>query len=113
MGKTPIDKNELFARVPVGKALLTLAVPTVISQLISLIYNMVDAFYIGRTGNSFMMAATTITLPVLLLNISFGNLFGIGGGSHVARLLGAGNTEDAGRVSAFSVYGAAATGLLY
>ncbi len=113
MGKTPIDKNELFARIPVGKALVTLAVPTVISQLISLIYNMVDAFYIGRTGNSFMMAATTITLPVMLLNISFGNLFGIGGGSHVARLLGAGNTDDARRVSAFSVYGAAATGLLY
>ena len=113
MKKTAVDKTELFANVPIGKALMTLAVPTIISQLISLIYNMVDAFYIGRTGNSFMMAATTITLPVLLLNISFGNLFGIGGGSHVARLLGAGRTEDARKVSAFSVYGAIAIGLAY
>ena len=108
-----IDKNELFAKVPVGKALLTLAVPTIISQLISLVYNMVDAFYIGRTGNSYMMAATTITLPVMLLNISFGNLFGIGGGSLVARKLGAGDPESARKASAFSVYGAIAVALLY
>ena len=113
MKKTAVDKTELFANVPIGKALMTLAVPTIISQLISLIYNMVDAFYIGRTGNSFMMAATTITLPVLLLNISFGNLFGIGGGSHVARLLGAGRPEDARKVSSFSFYGAVAIGLAY
>ena len=113
MKNASMDKTELFARVPIGKALMNLAVPTVISQLISLVYNMVDAFYIGRSGNSFMMAATTITLPVLLLNISFGNLFGIGGGSHVARLLGAGNADEARNVSAFSVYGAAAVGLLY
>ncbi len=113
MKKAPTDKNELFANVPVGKALLTLAVPTIISQLISLVYNLVDAFYIGRTGNSFMMAATTITLPVMLLNISFGNLFGIGGGSQVARKLGAGDPESARKVSAFSVYGAFATGLAY
>ena len=53
MKKAAADKNELFANVPVGKALFTLAVPTIISQLISLVYNMVDAFYIGRTGNSF------------------------------------------------------------
>ena len=111
--KTAADKNELFANVPVGKALFTLAVPTIISQLISLVYNMVDAFYIGRTGNSFMMAATTITLPVLLLNISFGNLFGIGGGSQVARKLGAGDPQSARKVSAFSFYGAVATGLAY
>ncbi len=111
--KAAADKNELFANVPVGKALFTLAVPTIISQLISLVYNMVDAFYIGRTGNSFMMAATTITLPVLLLNISFGNLFGIGGGSQVARKLGAGDPQSARKVSAFSFYGAIATGLAY
>ena len=111
--KASTDKSELFANVPVGRALMTLAVPTIISQLISLVYNMVDAFYIGRTGNSFMMAATTITLPVMLLNISFGNLFGIGGGSQVARRIGAGDADSAEKVSAFSVYGALATGLLY
>ena len=111
MNKT--DKTEIFAHMPVSHALYLLAVPTIISQLISVIYNMVDTFFIGRTGNPYMMAATTITLPVMLMNISFANLFGIGGGSHIARLLGAGKTEYAKRVSAFSVYAAAVTALLY
>ena len=79
MGNAAVSKEDLFARAPVPKALLTMAVPTIISQLINLIYNMVDAFFIGRTGNSYMMAAVTVTFTLFMLNISFANLFGIGG----------------------------------
>ncbi len=111
MDKT--DKTELFERMPISKALYTLAVPTIISQLINLIYNIVDAFFIGRTGNPYMMAATTIALPIMLLNISFANLFGIGGGSHIARLMGSGQQKRARNASAFSVNAAIAVSLLY
>ena len=107
------DKRELFERTPVPKALASMAVPTIISQLINLVYNMVDAFFIGRTGNSYMMAATTLTLTLVLMNVAFSNLFGIGGGSLVARLLGAYREDEAKSVSAFSVYGAAAIALTY
>ena len=107
------DKTELFAVMPVRRALFTLAVPTIISQMINLIYNMVDAFFIGRTGNPYMMAATTIALPVMLLNIAFANLFGIGGGSHIARLMGAGKKETARQVSAFSALSAVGVSLVY
>ena len=88
--KNNIDKQTLFASMPVPKALTTLAVPTIISQMINLIYNMVDAFFIGRTGNSYMMAATTVTLTMVMMNVALSNLFGIGGGSLVARKMGAG-----------------------
>ena len=111
--KRNTDKTELFARMPVKKALLTMAVPTIISQLVNLIYNMVDAFFIGRTGNSYMIAATTITLTLVMMNVALSNLFGIGGGSLMARLMGAGEEEEARHVSAFSVYGAAAAALIY
>ena len=74
---------------------------------------MVDAFFIGRTGNSYMMAATTLALTLMLMHIAFANLFGIGGGSLIARLIGRQNTADARRVSAFSFYGAACIALLY
>ena len=111
--KASVDKKRLFAEVPVPKALYTMAVPTIISQLINLIYNMVDAFFIGRTGNSYMMAATTITLTLVMMNVALSNLFGIGGGSLVARLMGVGKTDEAGRVSAFAVYGAAAVAVMY
>ena len=111
--KKNINKQELFATTPVPKALLTMAIPTIISQVINLIYNMVDAFFIGRTGNSYMMAATTITLTMVMMCVALSNLFGIGGGSLVARLMGSDEMEKARRVSAFSFYGAMAIALTY
>ena len=107
------NKKALFEDVPVPKALATMAVPTIISQLINLVYNMVDAFFIGRTGNSYMVAATSLTLTLVMMLTALSNLFGVGGGSLVARLMGAGQEDECRRVSAFSVYGAAAAALLY
>ena len=108
-----VDKQELFARTPVFQALMTMAVPTIISQMINLIYNMVDAFFIGRTGNSYMMAATTLTLTMVMMNVALSNLFGIGGGSLVARRMGAEDPISARQASAFSVYGAVLIALIY
>ena len=107
------DKKEIFENLPVPKALLVMAVPTVISQLINLIYNMVDAYFIGRTGNSYMMAATTLTLAMVMMNVALSNIFGIGGGSLVARLMGAGRDDEARRVSAYSFWGAVKVAALY
>ena len=111
--KNNIDKQTLFSTTPVPKALMTMALPTIISQMINLIYNMVDAFFIGRTGNSYMMAATTVTLTMVMMNVALSNLFGIGGGSLVARLMGAGAPEKARKVSAFSVYAAVLLAVTY
>ena len=113
MKKNTINKQELFSTVPVFQALVTMAVPTIISQIINLVYNMVDAFFIGRTGNSYMMAATTITLTMVMMNVALSNLFGIGGGSLVARRMGAGDEEGARQVSAYSLYGAVVIAVLY
>ena len=103
--KAAVSKQELFATMPVPKALRTMAVPTIISQLINLIYGMVDAVFIGRTGNSYMMAAISLTLTLLMLNAALSNLFGIGGGSLVSRLMGTDQPDEAKKVSAFSLYG--------
>ena len=113
MKKNAISKTELFANVPVRKALWAMALPTIISQLINLIYNMVDAFFIGRTGNSYMMAAASLTLPLVLMNVVLGNLFGIGGGSLVARLMGKEENERAREVSAFSLYAAITSAVIF
>ncbi len=107
------DKQSLFATVPVPRALATLAVPTIISQLISVVYNMVDAFFIGRTGNSYMMAATTVTLTLLMMNVVFSNLYGVGGGSLIARLMGRQRFDEARQVSAFSLWASVRLGLCY
>ena len=111
--KAAVSKQELFATMPVPKALRTMAVPTIISQLINLIYGMVDAFFIGRTGNSYMLAAISLTLTLLMLNAALSNLFGIGGGSLVSRLMGTDQPDEAKKVSAFSLYGTIVIALIY
>ena len=111
--KEEVSKQELFASMHVPKALRIMAVPTIISQLINLIYGMVDAFFIGRTGNSYMMAAASLTLTLLMMNAALSNLFGIGGGSLVSRLMGTGQPDEAKKVSAFSIYGTVVIALLY
>lgn len=100
------DKKELFERMPAGRAVFTMAVPTIISQLINLLYNMVDTFFIGRTGNSYMMAAVTVSFPLFMMTIAFSNLFGIGGGSEMARLIGKNREDRARGVCAYASAGA-------
>lgn len=100
------SKKELFETMPVPRAIASMAIPTIISQLINLIYNLVDTFFIGRTGNSYMVAAVTVAFPIFMMTISFANLYGVGGGSLVARLSGEKRFEEAKKVSAYSFYGA-------
>ncbi|MBO4211051.1 MAG: cation transporter [Oscillospiraceae bacterium] len=113
MQTSKLSKTELFEHVSIPRALAIMGIPTIISQLINLIYNMVDAFFIGRTGNSYMVGATTVTLTLTLLNVAFANLFGVGGGSLIARLMGQKRTEAGRQVSAYAVRGAILIGLSY
>ena len=61
------EKNEeLFCSMPIPKAILVLAVPTVISQIITIIYNMADTFFIGQLGEPRQVAAATLIMPLVL-----------------------------------------------
>jgi multidrug efflux pump len=105
--------RQLFEDMPVPKALATMAIPTIISQLITLAYNLADAFFVGRTGNPFMIAAVSLIFPVFSITIALSNLYGIGGGSLMARLLGKGEEESARKISAFSICASLVTSLLF
>ncbi|MBQ9212253.1 MAG: MATE family efflux transporter [Clostridia bacterium] len=107
------DKTELFERMPVSKALTRMAIPTIISQLITLIYNMADTWFIGRTGNPYMVAASSLVLTVFLMAGALGNLFGVGGGSLVVRLLGQKDEEEAKRVASWTLVIAALFALIF
>ena len=106
-------KKQLFETMPVPKALAAMAVPTIISQLVNLVYNMADTIYIGMTGDAYKTAAVTLAFTIFMMTVSFANLFGIGGGSLMARLAGVGRSGDAKKVCAFSFYGAIGTALVY
>ena len=107
------DKTELFERMPVSKALTRMAIPTIISQLITLIYNMADTWFIGRTGNPYMVAASSLVLTVFLMAGALGNLFGVGGGSLVVRLLGQKDEEEAKRVASWTLVIATLSALIF
>jgi len=98
-------KKELFETMPVPKALATLAIPTIISQLISMIYNLADTFFIGITNDPYKVASSTLAFVLFFILCALSNLFGVGGGSLVSRLLGKGKTEEAKKVSCLSFYG--------
>ena len=105
--------TELFERLPVPKAVAKMALPTVIAQLIVLIYNMADTFFIGRTNNPLMVAAASLILPLFNVTIAVANIAGTGGGTLVARLLGRSDSGAARRVAAFSFYFSFGGGLLF
>lgn len=108
------DQNQaLFEEASVPKALAAMAIPTIISQLITLIYNLADAFFVGRTGNPYMIAAVSLVFPVFAITVALSNLFGVGGGSLMSRCLGEGDEKSARQVSAFSLYGSLAGALVF
>ena len=107
------DKTELFETVPVGKALLTMAVPTIISQLITMIYNLADTFFIGLSDDPYKVAAASVVGVLFFMLNSLANLFGVGGGSLLSRLLGEKREAEARRVGAFSIYGSLVVAGIY
>ena len=97
-------KRELFEKMPVPKALATLAIPTIISQLITMIYNLADTFFIGMADNPSMTAASSVAFTLVFMMNALPNLFGVGGGSLISRLMGEKRDDEAGGVASFSFY---------
>ncbi len=103
----------LFKEMPVQKAVLTLVIPTVISQLITLIYNLADTFFIGQLNDPRQVAAATVAMPTFIALTALSNLFGIGGASKISRCLGSGDTEMAKKTASFCIWTSLIVSLLY
>ena len=107
------DKRRIFEELPVPQALRTMVIPTIISQIIVLIYNMADTFYVGRTNDPYMVAGVSLILPVFNILICLAGLAGVGGGTLISRLMGEHRDDEARRVSWFCLYISAAMALAY
>ena len=68
-------KREVFEKMPVPKALATLAIPTIISQLITMIYNMADTIFIGMTDDPNKIAASSVCFVLVFAMSSIASLF--------------------------------------
>ena len=96
-----------------GKALAKMALPTIGSQLIILIYNLADTWFIGRTNNPYMIGASSLALTVYLAAVALANVFGVGGGTLMVRLIGEKRTEEARMVASYAVAASAIAALAF
>ncbi len=124
------SNQTILAKAPVWRAIAHLCLPMIAGLLVSVIYNIVNAGFIGSLADSTpMLAALTFSLPVFSLIMAVGNVFGVGGGTYISRLLGAESHESdtahpaiethsgdrllrTRQVGSFTVWGAAISGIV-
>lgn len=96
--------TSVFEESNLSKAIVRVGLPAMLGQLTTLIYNMADTFFVSLTKEPSMIAAVTLCTPILLIIMSIACVFGMGGSSVIARLLGEGHREYAGKTMNFCTY---------
>ena len=111
-----MEENEkilLFEKMPIPRAIAKLAIPTILSSLVMVIYNLADTYFVGMLGDPVQNAAVTLAYPVLLAFNAVNNLFGVGTSSMMSRALGRKDYETVKRSSAFGFYCSLFSGILF
>ncbi|WP_319532957.1 MATE family efflux transporter [uncultured Cohaesibacter sp.] len=108
-----MEDNEIFESMPVPKAILKNAIPTITGMIVILIYNIADTFFVGQTNDPVQVAAVSLATPVFLLFMATGNLIGIGGTSVISRALGEKRRAYASEVSAFCFHLSWVVGIVF
>ncbi len=101
---TEQQKLELFERTPVPNAVVKMAIPTVASSLVMVLYSLADTYFVGMLNDPVATAAVTLASPVLLAFNALNNLFGVGSSSLMSRSLGSKDYDTVRRTSALGFY---------
>lgn len=107
------NKVKVFEEYSIGRAFISLVTPTIISQIIMIIYNYADAWFLGLTKNEDAVAALAVVMPVFIIMNAIASLFGIGGSSLIARCLGRKDPDKARASFAFSVWASVISAIIY
>ena len=97
----------------ISKAVAKMAIPSVISSLVTVVYNMADTFFVGQTGDPLQVAAVSLTNPIFILMMAFANMFGMGGSAVMSMAMGAKNEKRARNASAFVTYASLIVGVAF
>lgn len=104
--------TSVFEEKNLTKAIMRVGLPAMLGQLTTLIYNIADTFFVSITKEPDMIAAVTLCAPILLIIMSIACIFGMGGSSVIARLLGEEKREESGTTMNFCVYAMAIAGIM-
>lgn len=106
------NATELFEKAPVSQAVLKSALPAMAAMLMVLIYNLADTFFVGQTHDAYQVAAVSLAMPMFLMFMAVGTVFGMGGTSVISRALGQGRTDYAKKVCSFCMWGCVVVGVI-
>lgn len=106
-------RTAIFETMPVKKAVLTQIAPAIASQMIALVYNLADTYFVGLLNDPHQTAAITVVYPSFVMLTAISNLFGVGGASALARAMGTKETEKARHISVISLWGGVLSALLF
>lgn len=104
--------TSVFEEKNISKAIIRVGLPAMLGQLTTLIYNIADTFFVSLTKEPATIAAVTLCAPILLIIMSIACIFGMGGSSVIARLLGEKKEEESGATMNFCVYAMAIAGVI-
>ena len=104
--------TSVFEEKNISKAIIRVGLPAMLGMLTTLIYNIADTFFVSMTKEPAMIAAVTLCAPILLIVMSIACIFGMGGSSVIARLLGEEKKKEAGTTMNFCVYAMVVAGIL-
>lgn len=108
-----MDEHELMGNMKISKAVAKMAVPSVISSLVTVLYNMADTFFVGQTGDPLQVAAVSLTNPIFILMMAFANMFGMGGSAVLSIAMGEKNEKRAKNASSFVTYASLIVGVVF
>ncbi len=100
-----VNRSDIFETLPVRQAVCKQIVPAVVSQMIALIYNLADTYFVGMLNDPHQTAAITIAAPSFVMLTAISNLFGVGGASAIARSLGKKQILRAKQIASVSFWG--------
>ena len=83
-----MNDNELMKSMPIPQSVAKMAIPSIISSLVTVVYNMADTFFVGQTGDPLQVAAVSLTNPIFILFMAFANMFGMGGSAAASIAMG-------------------------
>lgn len=107
------DAMYYLEKAPVPKAIAHMAIPIILGMAVNMIYNITDAYFIGRLNNTSMLASITLALPFTTILMALGELFGTGGSTYISRLLGEKKSDYVKIVSSVTLYLSLISGLLF
>ena len=108
---TPEEKQHYMTETPLTPLILKLALPTIVSMMITSFYNMADTYFVGLIGSASASGAVGVIFPLMAIMQAVGFMFGHGSGNFISRKLGAGEVDSADRMAATGFFSAFLAGV--